>query len=112
MLSEIGTPEQWQQRATAVINEAIPTAQKTVEEAVSTMNRNAKTSLEALQKAIATGQNESITDVQERTRELWESSLTAVRENTQAMFAANRRIVESWIELAEKGNGGAAGKGE
>ncbi len=107
MMTDLGSPQNWQQRAQQVLNDAIPTAQKSFDESVKVMNQNAATCLDLLQKAMETGQSESMADAQNKTRQLWESSLNALRTNTQAMISANGRIMESWAALARQ-NGAAA----
>ena len=102
-LGEISSPQQWQEKCDSLASEAFPLIRKNIDEAVHVVNLNAKTSLELLQKAFEIGQSESIDDTQNKTRDLWEQWLQAVRINTQAMVQANARVMESWTTMAKKG---------
>ncbi len=103
MVSEWGTPQQWQEKAQQFMVELIPAAQQNVDQAVASMNDNAKTSMELLKKSMETFQGESFDDMQGKTRELYEAMLEAMRKNAQTMVQTNTRILESFSELAKKG---------
>jgi anionic cell wall polymer biosynthesis LytR-Cps2A-Psr (LCP) family protein len=104
MLNDIGSPQKWQQKTQAVMNEIISSSQKNMDEAVQVMNENAKTSMDLLQKAFQSRPADT-NEAQSRTLELWESTLGIVRRNSEAALRANTRIVEAWTEMAKKVNG-------
>lgn len=102
MFSQMPSPQQWQKRAQAMLNDAFPTAQKNLDEAIEVMNQNARSSLSLLKKAFEAGQSTSIAEAQAKTSELWEAALETVRSNAQAMVQANERFLKAWEELAHK----------
>jgi hypothetical protein len=93
-----------------LINESIQMAQKNFDEAVRVMNQNTKTGLELMQRAFEARQASSTSDAQTRTREIWETALGALRNNTEAVVQANSRMLETWTELAKRFRTSAAGK--
>jgi hypothetical protein len=104
MLNDIGSPQNWQKKTQAVMNEIITSSQKNMDDAVQMMNENAKTSMELLQKAFQSQPADS-NEAQSRTLELWETTLGVLRRNADAMVRANQRAVEAWTEMAKKVNG-------
>jgi len=110
MLSELGSPQEWQQKSQTIINESIQMAQKNFDEAIRVMNQNTKTGLELMQRAFEARQASSTSDAQNRTREIWETALGALRNNTEAVVQANSRMLETWTELAKRFRTSAAGK--
>jgi hypothetical protein len=100
MLGGFGSPQQWQQRTQAAVEEAMATAQKSFDEAIQAMNENAKASVDMLQKAFEARHGESASDTQARTREMWETAIGSLRRNTEVMLQANNRVMESWREMA------------
>lgn len=101
-LQELGSPEQWQQKTQAMVQDMIPMAQKNIDEAVAAMNQNAQTCMDLMKKGMETCQAGSLTDVQDKNRELWEDMLAAMRKNAQTMIQANTRILESLTALSKK----------
>jgi hypothetical protein len=93
---------QWQERATAVLNEAIPLAQKQGQEYLRLLEQNSRNSLELLHKAIDTGQSESVSDAQAKAQELWVATLNTLRSNTEAAVEANAKALDAWSALARK----------
>lgn len=110
MLGDVGSPQQWQSKGQTIISESMQMAQKNFDEAIRMMNENARTGLELMQRAFETRQAGSTSDAQARTREIWETALGALRNNTEAVVQANSRMLETWAELAKKLRSGAMGK--
>jgi hypothetical protein len=104
MLNDLGSPQKWQKKSQAVMNEIITSSQKNMDEAVQVMNENAKTSMQLLQKTFETRPADA-NEAQSRTLELWETTLGVLRRNTEAAVRANSRLVEAWSEMAKKVNG-------
>ena len=104
-IGEVGSPQEWQKRFQTLLKDAVPTSRKNIDEAISLMNQNSKTSLELFQKACEAGQSESPSGAQDKTRQLWEASLAALRTNTQALAQANGRMLEACVSLAKASDG-------
>lgn len=110
MLGDVGSPQQWQSKGQTIIGESMQMAQKNFDEAIRMMNQNTKIGLELMQRAFETRQIGSTSDAQARTREIWETALGALRNNTEAVVQANSRMLETWAELAKKLRNSAMGK--
>lgn len=110
MLGDVGSPQQWQSKGQTIIGESMQMAQKNFDEAIRMMNENTRTGLELMQRAFEARQVSSTSDAQARTREIWETALGALRNNTEAVVQANSRMLETWAELAKKLRNSAMGK--
>lgn len=110
MLGDLGSPQEWQTKSQAIINESIQMAQRNVDEAIRMMNQNTKTAMELTQRAFEARQVGSASDAQAKTREIWETALGALRTNTEAVVQANSRMLESWTELAKRLRNTVTGK--
>ncbi|MEN6495425.1 MAG: hypothetical protein ABFD16_14185 [Thermoguttaceae bacterium] len=110
MLSDVGSPQEWQSKSQAIISDSIQMAQKNFDESVRMMNQNTKTGLELMQRAFEARQAGSTSDAQAKTREIWETALGALRNNTEAVVQANSRMLETWAELAKRLRATAMGK--
>ena len=92
----------WQKKSKAVLSEAIPAAQKNAEECLKLVEANYKKSLALLKKAWDADPADAAA-VKAKTQEVWEASLEMVRENAQAMAAANLKVMEMWAGLLKAG---------
>lgn len=97
LLIHFGSPREWQEQAPTTFKDAIHIAEKNLEEATRVINENAQRNSALLQKAIESGQVEGGEDAA-KVREVWEATLSTIRENTQAVVQANTRMLASWAE--------------
>jgi hypothetical protein len=107
-LDQTGPAMAWQKRSQAIAQEALPAAQKNAEEWMKLVEKNYAKSINLLKKAFETEQDPAA--VRDKVQDLWEASLEMVRENTQAMADANKKMMELWANLLKKNveaNGGA-----
>ena len=84
------------------IKEVLPLAQQQTEDALKLIEKGTRQGLDLLTQAFETGRAESPARAQARLEELWEASLTTLRDNARAMVQANGRLMESWASLARK----------
>jgi len=103
MLGGSNSIQDWQKRAQTMASEAIPAAQKSAEEYMRAMDQTYRTGLDLLRKAFESGEFRSVEDLQGRIQSLWETTLGAMRTNTQAFIQANTKAMETWAELVRKG---------
>ncbi len=96
-------PQEWQKQVNTVMSQAIPTAQKNVEESLRLLDQGSRTGLNLLKKAMNGTQSAVTGDVQSEVQELWQSSLTVLRSNMQAITESQARMMESWTEFMRKG---------
>ncbi len=96
-------PQEWQKQVNTVMSQAIPTAQKNVEESLRLLDQGSRTGLNLLKKAMNGTQSAVTGDVQSEVQELWQSSLTVLRSSMQAITESQARMMESWTEFMRKG---------
>ena len=108
LLANAKTPTDFQARLSQMADEALPAAKKRMEEAMQTVEENYKVGTDLLQKAFQVWQPGSVAEAQNRVRELWESSLSAVRMNTQTIVKSNQQVLDYWTSMM--GNGAATTK--
>jgi len=99
-IGQLGSPQDWQQQATAVTEQTVAAANLGISESIQLMNENTKVSLELLEKAFAAQQAAATGDGQEKTREMWETAIGAFRRNTEVVMQANSRLIDSWKSVA------------
>jgi len=102
VLDQGGAMQEWQKRSRAMVNEAIPTAQRQAEEWLKLVEQNYKRSMDLLKKAFDSEQTTAAADIRAKTQELWEASLEVIRDNAQAMAQANVKMMEQWAEILRK----------
>lgn len=105
LLQEMGSPAQWQRRFQETMNEALRMTQRNFDEALRVMNQNAKSTIELFQKTLSMGAPSNGNEAEANYRDLWESALGTLRNNTEVILQANTRMTESWAELAKKISG-------
>jgi hypothetical protein len=106
-LVEAGSTDEWQNRMRTFAANSVPLAEKNVEECLKLMQKNTETSMDLLHQAFETAKCESVADVQNKTRDLWESTLKAMRHNTEAVVKANTHAISAWADLMSQTNGKA-----
>jgi polyhydroxyalkanoate synthesis regulator protein len=98
-----GTPlGDWQKRSKQMFDEAVPAAQRNAEEWLKVVEQNYRRSVELLKKAMDSDQNGAVNSLRDKTRKLWEESLTVVKENAESMAQANVKMMELWTDLMRK----------
>ena len=102
MMGGANSIQDWQKRAQSMALEAIPTAQKNAEEYMHAMDQTYRTGLDLLRRAFEGCECHSMEDLQGRVQSLWETTLGALRTNTQAFVQANAKAMESWAELVRR----------
>jgi hypothetical protein len=109
-LGGLGSPQDWQARQQAVMEEGFSLARKNTDAAIQMMNENAKASLDLLDKAFQARlpESDSDSDAYTRAHEAWETAMGSLRKNTEMMVHANTRVVESWTQIAKIVLGDAA----
>jgi hypothetical protein len=101
-LDQAGPAQEWQRRSRAILNDAIPAAQKNAEEWLKVVDENYTRSVELLKEAFASDGVSDPADLQAKVKQLWEESLGVLKENTQALAQANVKMMELWAELLRK----------
>ena len=102
MLEQTGSAQDWQRQIRAMASELLPETQKRVEQSLKLMEQNGRMSLELFQRAMEAAQSSSIMEGQNRFMQLWEASLNAIKDSTQAVTMANSKALESWMDFFRK----------
>jgi len=95
-----------QKKAAVVLEEAIPVARQNCQEYHKVIEQNSRNCIELLNKAFEAGPPTSVSEAQEKAKELWQASLDTLRRNTEAALEANAKALERWAVLAGKGSNG------
>lgn len=108
---QAGQVQEWNQRSRAMFSEAIPAAQKNVEQWTKLVEQNYQRTLDLLKQTFeaenGNGNGHGHYDISAKTRKLWESSLELFRENTQAMAQTHMKALDLWSEFVRKVNAAA-----
>ena len=96
VLCDSPTPTEMQKRLSAIIDEGFPAAKKRMEESLRALEEQYKVGADLMQKAVQVWQPGTMAESQSRIRDLWESSLTAIRHNAQYMVKTNQQILDFW----------------
>lgn len=109
MLDQSAPMQEWQKQSRALMGDAIPAAQKGVEQWMKLAQQNYQRSLELFRKAFeneqSNGGKAAAEVMQNRTQDIWEASMEMVRGNAQAVAQANAKMMETWVEMLRKNNG-------
>lgn len=103
LLSNAATPTEFQKKIGEAADEILPAARKRMEEALRTVEENYKVSTDLMQQAFQVWQPGSADEMQNRIRQLWESSLSAARTNAQSIVKTNQQILDVWTGMVANG---------
>jgi hypothetical protein len=106
LLSQNPPTPDWQKRFqnfTAAASALYPANQKRMEEMLDLAEKNSQAGADLVKKAVGAVQTPAIADSQSKWLEVWTSSLSAARSNTDALAQISCRAIDSWIDLLQKG---------
>lgn len=99
--AEAASPE-IQKKVKAVADELIPQAQKSIDDWLKVVEENSRTGIDLLKKAVGVTQSASLQEAQTKVFGLWEASLNAMCETTQAVTQSNTKAMEAWLDFVRK----------
>lgn len=102
LLTQLGSPEEFQAKLESMQSEVFPAARKRMEEFVELFNRSSNQTLELFEKSMSVYQAKSATDAQRRLQDLMESSLATLRGNVQTALNTNAKIISSWKDMLDR----------
>ena len=102
LVSQNGSPQDWQKRMKTMTDGFIPQTQKTVDEGLKLIEQTNRTGVELLKKVVASGQPNSVQDAQVKCLGVWEASLDAMRDTAVSMTQASNKAIEAWFAYAWK----------
>jgi len=91
-------PQAFQQ----AVKETVPLVQKQTDEVLKLIENSTRQSLNLMSEAFEAGRTTKPAEAQARLEKLWENSLTALRDNAEAIVRANAHLMESWAGIAKK----------
>lgn len=95
--------QDWHRQMSSVMSQAIPTAQKNMEESIRLIDQNSKSSLNFFKRAVDAPRSGDASDMQTHVQEMWQSSLNVLQSNMQAISESQARLMESWTDFVRKG---------
>ncbi|HWX20271.1 MAG TPA: hypothetical protein VN578_10255 [Candidatus Binatia bacterium] len=105
MLNQATFAQDMQKRfnnVTGMANTLMPLAQRRMEEVMSLVEKNGRTSAELMKKAVDAAQTPVIAESQAKWTEFWTSSMGAARSNAEALAQISTRTFDSWIDFIQK----------
>ncbi|HTL59422.1 MAG TPA: hypothetical protein VL361_27375 [Candidatus Limnocylindrales bacterium] len=105
VLGQAMTAADWQRqfaRLTAISSNAMPLAQKRLEETMQLMEKTGRTSAELMRKALDAVQTAGVAESQAKWMDFWSSSMKAVQSNVEAITELNTHTIDSWIDFVRK----------
>jgi hypothetical protein len=87
---------------TAMASNAIPEAQKGMEEVLALAEKNSQQSLELMKKAAEAAQTPVIAESQAKWMDVWSESLAAARSNAETLTRIGSKAIDSWIDYVRK----------
>ena len=90
---------EFQKKSRVFLGDAVPAAQKNVEEYVKVVDANYKRNVELLKKACEATSPVTAADLQAKAQGLFEAAVEVVKENTTALAQANLKVLELWADV-------------
>lgn len=91
-----------QKQMTSLANEIIPPTQKYMEGCLSILEQNSRASVELMKKGVEAVQTANPVECQNKVMDFCESSLKAVKTQSQAIVDLNAKAVDSWVAMMKK----------
>ena len=94
-----GQGEDWTKHYQDLVGQAVPNMQKAAEDSMQLWEKNASRCMELLTEGFSTSQAPSPTEAQERLQKLWENSLAAMRENSEAVVKLSSEALQAYADF-------------
>jgi hypothetical protein len=75
---------------------------KMLNQAASPLEQNTRASVELVKKGLAAAQTTSYAEAQNKVTDFCESTLNALKSNSQAIFDINAKAIDSWVSFVKK----------
>jgi len=102
LLSEFGSPQEFQAKLESMTADALPKARERMEEFVETFKRTSNQTIDLFDKMLSIYHVSSVPDAQRRVQDLIESSLNAMRVNLHSYLNMNAKILADLKELVDE----------
>ena len=105
MFNQPTVTQDWHKRCsnmTGMASSLMPIAQRRMEEVMSFVEKNSKTSAELMKKAVDAAQTPGVAESQAEWVEFWTSSMGVARANAEAVSEMSTKAIDSWINFVRK----------
>ncbi len=105
MFNQTTMAQDWQKRLSnmsGMASSLMPIAQRRMEDVISFVEKNNKTSAELMKKAVEAAQTPSVAESQAKWVDFWTSSMGAARANAEAVSEMSTKAIDSWIDFVRK----------
>jgi hypothetical protein len=86
----------------SMVNDVIPATQKSMEGYLGLLEQNTRASVDLVKKGLEAAQTTSYADAQNKVTDFCESTLNALKSNSQAIFDINAKAIGSWVGFVKK----------
>jgi hypothetical protein len=94
------------QKAQSALLETMSSIPDRFQDGIRMMNDQAKNAMDMLHQAFEMGRSTNLVEAQEKTHQLWETTLGVIRTNVHSMLRSHATLMEQWAKMA-----GAASNG-
>jgi hypothetical protein len=101
-LSNLGSPEELQDKLESMKDEVFPKARERMEEFIETFNRMSNQTIDLFGKTVGVYQATTAGEAQKRMQDVIENSLSTLRVNVHGALNTNAKIIASWKELVDR----------
>lgn len=102
-LQQSSYTQDWHRQMSSVVSQAIPTAQRNLEESLRLVDQSCKTGLNLLKRAVDAPRTNAASDMHFQVQEIFQSSINVMQSNMQAITESQARVMESWTEFMRRG---------
>lgn len=102
LLNQAASPQDLQKQMASMVNDVIPATQKSMEGYLGLLEQNTRASVELVKKGLEAAQTTTYADAQNKVTDFCESTLNALKSNSQAIFDINAKAIDSWVSFVKK----------
>ncbi|MDB6124960.1 MAG: hypothetical protein JWQ71_3953 [Pedosphaera sp.] len=102
-MNQSAWPQELQRQVSSVMSQAIPTAQRNMEESLRLIDQTSRTGLNLLKRTMDGTRSNPASEAQSQVQELWQSSMNVMQSNLQSITQSQARVMESWAEFMRRG---------
>lgn len=102
LLNQAASPQDLQKQMASMVNDMIPATQKSMEGYLGLIEQNTRASVDLVKKGLEAAQATNYAEAQHKVTNFCESTLNALKANSQAIFDINAKAVDSWVAFVKK----------
>ena len=105
LMTQTASTHDWQRPASAfatMANGVLPQAQRRMQEVLELAEKNTRSSMDLMRKTAEALQAPGIAERQAKWMDVWSATLGAARSNADAMMQISTRMMDTWLDFAQK----------